>query len=242
MKKQLLFLALLIIGIHQSVQAQYMLGTTGMMNIPTADRQTPGTVMLGGNFLPKQVMPSRFNYNTGNYFVSLSFFSFLELTYRETLIKENYMSSKPKYNQQDRSYSIRLCVLKEGKYVPGLALGANDPIADKGANTFQSYYGVITKGLCWGAENHISASLGYYLEGKKNNDTRWFGNKYKGIFGGVSFTPAFCKELKVMAEYDSDGVNVGAAFRLWKHLSMHAFTHDFNCISGGIRYECTLIH
>lgn len=242
MKKQLLFLTLLIIGIHQSVQAQYMLGTTGMMNIPTADRQTPGTVMLGGNFLPKQVMPSRFNYNTGNYFVSLSFFSFLELAYRETLIKENYMSSKPKYNQQDRSYSIRLCVLKEGKYVPGLALGANDPIADKGANTFQSYYGVITKGFYWGAENHISASLGYYLEGKKNNDTRWFGNKYKGIFGGVSFTPAFCKELKVMAEYDSDGVNVGAAFRLWKHLSMHAFTHDFNCISGGIRYECTLIH
>lgn len=242
MKKQLLFLALLIIGIHQSVQAQYMLGTTGMMNIPTADRQTPGTVMLGGNFLPKQVMPSRFNYNTGNYFVSLSFFSFLELAYRETLIKENYMSSKPKYNQQDRSYSIRLCVLKEGKYVPGLALGANDPIADKGANTFQSYYGVITKGFYWGAENHISASLGYYLEGKKNNDTRWFGNKYKGIFGGVSFTPAFCKELKVMAEYDSDGVNVGAAFRLWKHMSMHAFTHDFNCISGGIRYECTLIH
>lgn len=242
MKKQLLFLTLLIIGIHQSVQAQYMLGTTGMMNIPTADRQTPGTVMLGGNFLPKQVMPSRFNYNTGNYFVSLSFFSFLELAYRETLIKENYMSSKPKYNQQDRSYSIRLCVLKEGKYVPGLALGANDPIADKGANTFQSYYGVITKGFYWGAENHISASLGYYLEGKKNNDTRWFGNKYKGIFGGVSFTPAFCKELKVMAEYDSDGVNAGAAFRFWKHLSMHAFTHDFNCISGGIRYECTLIH
>lgn len=242
MKKQLLFLALLIIGIHQSVQAQYMLGTTGMMNIPTADRQTPGTVMLGGNFLPKQVMPSRFNYNTGNYFVSLSFFSFLELAYRETLIKENYMSSKPKYNQQDRSYSIRLCILKEGKYVPGLALGANDPIADKGANTFQSYYGVITKGFYWGAENHISASLGYYLEGKKNNDTRWFGNKYKGIFGGVSFTPAFCKELNVMAEYDSDGVNVGAAFRLWKHISMHAFTHDFNCISGGIRYECTLIH
>lgn len=29
-----------------------------------------------------------------------------------------------------------------------------------------------------------------------------------------------------MAEYDSDGVNVGAAVRLWKHLSMHAFTHD----------------
>lgn len=187
-------------------------------------------------------MPSRFDYNTGNYFVSVSFFSFLELSYRETLGKGDYMSSKLKYNQQDRSYSIRLCVWKEGKYLPGVALGTNDPIADKGANTFQSYYGVITKGFHLGGAHYLSASLGYYLEGKKNSDTRWFGNKYKGVFGGVSYTPAFCKELKMMAEYDSDGVNVGAALRLWKHLSMHAFTHDFNCVSGGIRYECTLIH
>lgn len=144
MRIRLLILTLLIIGVHQHIQAQYMLGTTGMMNIPTADRQKPGTVMLGGNYLPKQMMPARFDYNTGNYFVSISFFSFLELAYRETLIKGDYVSSKPKYNQQDRSYSIRLCVWKEGKFLPGIALGANDPIADKGANTFQSYYGVIT--------------------------------------------------------------------------------------------------
>jgi hypothetical protein len=131
MKIRLLVLTLLIIGVHQHIQAQYMLGTTGMMNIPTADRQKPGTVMLGGNYLPKQMMPARFDYNTGNYFVSISFFSFLELAYRETLIKGDYISSKPKYNQQDRSYSIRLCVWKEGKFLPGIALGANDPIADE---------------------------------------------------------------------------------------------------------------
>ena len=76
MKIRLLVLTLLIIGVHQHIQAQYMLGTTGMMNIPTADRQKPGTVMLGGNYLPKQMMPARFDYNTGNYFVSISFFSF----------------------------------------------------------------------------------------------------------------------------------------------------------------------
>ena len=91
MKIRLLVLTLLIIGVHQHIQAQYMLGTTGMMNIPTADRQKPGTVMLGGNYLPKQMMPARFDYNTGNYYVSISFFSFLELAYRETLIKGDYM-------------------------------------------------------------------------------------------------------------------------------------------------------
>lgn len=55
MRIRLLILTLLIIGVHQHIQAQYMLGTTGMMNIPTADRQKPGTVMLGGNYLPKQM-------------------------------------------------------------------------------------------------------------------------------------------------------------------------------------------
>ena len=241
MRKQIFLTFLLITGIYFPMRAQYMLGNTGMMNIPTADRQKAGTVMLGANYLPKQVMPARFDYNTANYFATVNFFSFLELTYRETLIKGNYMSSKPKYNQQDRSYSIRLCVLKEGKYLPALALGANDPIADKGANTFQSYYGVITKGLHFGG-GHLSASLGYYMEGKKNKDTTWYGNKYKGVFGGICYTPAFYKELKMMAEYDSDGINIGAAARFWKHLSIHAFTHGFNCVSGGIRYECTLIH
>lgn len=241
MKKPLLILTLLIIGVYQHVQAQYMLGTTGMMNIPTADRQKPGTVMLGINYLPTQITPERFNYNTGNYFINISFFSFLEFTYRETLVKGKYMSSKARYNQQDRSYSIRLCILKENQYLPGVALGTNDPIADKGANTFQSYYGVITKNIYLNG-NILSSSIGYYISGSKNNPTKNFGNKYKGIFGGVSYIPAFCKELKMMAEYDSDGFNVGAAIRLWKHMAIHAFTHDFNCVSGGVRYECTLIH
>ena len=70
-------------------------------------------------------------------------------------------------------------------------------------------------------------------------------NKYTlqdGIFGGLSYTPSFCKPLSIMAEYDSDGFNVGAATKLWKHLSLNVFTREFKCISGGIRYECVLIH
>ncbi|MCE9341643.1 YjbH domain-containing protein, partial [Bacteroides fragilis] len=63
-----------------------------------------------------------------------------------------------------------------------------------------------------------------------------------GIFGGLSYTPSFCKPLSIMAEYDSDGFNVGAAAKLWKHLSLNVFTREFKCISGGIRYECVLIH
>ena len=48
--------------------------------------------------------------------------------------------------------------------------------------------------------------------------------------------------LKLMAEYDTHGWNLGGAIRLWKHLSIHVFTREFTCVSAGLRYECTLIH
>lgn len=234
----LLFMILLCFALH----AQYSLGTMGMLNIPTAEMQETGTFMGGGNFLPKQINPERFKYDTGNYFVDFTFFSFLELTYRETLCKGNYMSEHSKLREQDRSYSIRVRPLKEGKYLPAIVLGANDPIADKGANTYQSYYAVVTKEIEFKNKHRLSVTLGYYIPGKNNNNRKFFGNQYDGLFGGISYVPAFCKQLAFMAEYDSSGFNVGMAAKLWKRLSLHTFTQEFKCISGGIRYECTLIH
>lgn len=163
--------------ITSGIKAQYTMGTTGMMNIPTAEMQQTGTFMIGGNYLPEELNP--FKYNSGNYFVNITFFSFLELNYRCILLKSDYMAKKPKFNQQDRSLSVRLRPLKEGKYWPAIVIGSNDPFKDKGY---------------------------------------------------------------IMAEYDSDGFNVGAAAKLWKHLSLNVFTREFKCISGGIRYECVLIH
>ena len=58
----------------------------------------------------------------------------------------------------------------------------------------------------------------------------------------MSYQPGFCKDLLVTAEYDTEGVNVGAAVRLWKHVSLHAFTREFKSVAGGIRYECVLLH
>jgi len=213
-----------------------------LFNIPTADWTQTGTFRVGANYLPEAITPDRFNYNTANYFFNLTFFSFVELTFRETLIKSTYMSTKPKYQQQDRSYSIRFNLLKEAKIRPNLAVGTNDPISDEGANSFQSYYGVVTKTFRISGNDQFLGSLGYYIPGGKNNRAKYYGNHYDGLFGGVSYSPTFCQELKVIAEYDSHSFNVGAAVRLWKHLSLHGFAHDFSSVSAGIRYEWTLKH
>lgn len=232
-RNKFLILAILTGIVTQNLMAQYTMGNAGMMNTPSAEMNEPGTFLFGGNFLPEQLVP--FGYNTGNYFAGITLFSFLELTYRETLLKTTYMTEKPKFNQQDRSLSVRLRLMKERKYIPALVVGTHDPFADLGKNYYQGFFGVLTKHFNIG-ENEIGISAGYL---------GYSGDRNKlddGVFGGVTFRPAFYRDLTFMAEYDTKNINVGVAARLWKHLSMHVFTSGFKCLAGGLRYECTLIH
>lgn len=217
----------------QKVQAQYTLGVTGLLNAPSAEMNETGRFMIGGNFLPEHLNP--FDYHTGNYFVNITFFSFLELTYRETLLKRAYMTAKPKYNQQDRSVSIKLQPLKEGKWWPAVAVGVNDPARDLGNNYYRSMYGVVTKHFLF-AGHELGVTAGYQGWTSKWNMLR------NGVFGGVTYRPSFCPQLCLIAEYDTREFNLGITARLWNRVSLCAFTGGFECIAGGLRYECTLFH
>jgi len=224
----------IIILIFQFIclRAQYSSGLTGLLNMPTAEIQKAGTFMGGGNFLPKEI--HKFNFDTWNYFVNITFFSFLEINYKCTLLKSNYMSKGAIFNQQDRSFSGKIKILNEKKNIPDVALGINDPFSESRGH-FASIYGVITKNIFQKSSHNLSMSLGYYHPLNSISIQN-------GIFGGLRYTPAFLKPLSVMAEYDSAGFNIGAAAKLWNRVSLHLFTREFKCISGGMRYEFTLIH
>lgn len=217
----------------QEAHAQYMMGMTGLLNTPSAEMNETGRLMVGGNFLPKSMNP--LGQNTGNYFADLTFFSFLELAYRETLEKTSYMTSKPKYNQQDRSLSVKLQPLKEGKWWPAVAVGANDPVRSLGRNYYRSIYGVLTKHFLFG-QHQLGVTVGY--QGWTNH----WNTRRNGVFGGITYRPAFCPQVCLIAEYDTRDVNLGVTAQLWNHVSLHAFTGGFDCIAGGVRYECTLFH
>lgn len=234
------FLILLTTFMCASIHAQYSMGTTGLLNIPTAEMHETGTVMIGGNFLPAGLMPAKLGYNTGNYFANVTLFSFLELCYRMTFIKTDFMDREKKLRQQDRSITIRLRPLKESKHLPGLVIGMDDPyepekLNRKSNNYFASAYGTTTKHFTAGG-HRLGITAGYYYPLNERSTA------HDGVFGGISYTPAFCRPLSVMAEYDSQGFNLGAAAKLFNHVSLHIFTHDFKCVSGGVRYECILIH
>ena len=221
------------------VSAQYSLGMTGLLNTPDANMQKDGIFLAGANYLPKEMLPATWDYNTGNYFVNITFFPFVEVAYRLTLLK----SELPENNnwQQDRSVSLRLRPLKERRYIPSVVIGSNDVLTTYELNVFKStnsnryfssIYAVATKNIDI-SDNIFSITAGGYFFSK--NDL------YKGVFGGIKYTPSFLKQVSVIAEYDSNCVNAGVAALLFKHFSLHAFTYDMKAFSCGLRYEFCLL-
>lgn len=231
-----IILFLILISTTRQVSAQYSFGTTGQLMIPTAEMQETGTFMGGANFLPEQITPSIFSYPTMNYFVDMTLFSFIEFTYRMTLLKMTTGTGRTGYHNQDRSNTIRIRPIKESRYFPAIVVGADDLLTEGATPYWGSYYGVLTKTFGFRSGHQLAVTAGWYFH---QGDKPVFN---EGPFGGVRYTPSFCKELKFMAEYDTHGWNIGAAMRLWKHLSVNVFTREFTNVSAGLRYECTLIH
>lgn len=239
-KRKLIYILLyILVCVPKMVFAQYSAGMTGMMNIPTAENENAGTVYLGGNFIPKDMLPAYFtkNYNSGNYFLTANIFSFFEVSYRMTLLRD----TNQKYKQQDRSFSLRIQALREGKYRPGIALGMHDPMVDQGISSYEDYYLVTTKGFELKNVLHVNATLGYYLPFQSSKNAIYKVH-HKGLFGGVSLSHPRLRDVELMAEYDSERLNVGVAAKFLKCVRFHMFTQEFKNVSAGLRYECELWH
>jgi hypothetical protein len=217
------------------------MGVSGLLNIPSADMQADGTFMAGANYLPRELMPERWDYNSGNYFLNITFLPFAEVAYRCTLIRGDFLAGN-KW-QQDRSVSLRLRPLKESKYLPAVVAGSNDTFTTNQLNPlqgvtgnrfFSSVYGVATKHLRM-AGHDLNVSVGGFVPVRKQA-------VQQGVFAGAGYSPSFLNALVLMVEYDTNGINAGAAVRLFNHASIHLFAYDLKVVSGGIRYEFGLIH
>ena len=66
LKKILLFALAICFPLLLSAQLTY--GTTGLLHAPSAEMQRDKTVMIGGNFLNKEITPPTWYYHTYNYF------------------------------------------------------------------------------------------------------------------------------------------------------------------------------
>ena len=112
------FALILILGAaigSTEVSAQDLIGTSGLINIPTADMQPDGTFDGGARWMSPAALHDLVNYDTGLYYVRFTPFSFFEFTFRETLFKTQHSVKKKRgiTHQQDRSSTIRVRPLAE---------------------------------------------------------------------------------------------------------------------------------
>ena len=232
--KRFLIIGSLLLLLVSSVKAQFTYGTTGLLHMPTADMQRDKTFMAGGGYLNKHATPDRWTYDTWNYYINITFFPWMEVAYTCTIFDEWARGGKVYMKNQDRNFSGRLRLWKEGwwkEWTPQIVIGGNDVLhgsaeggdigavegGGTGGNTFyQRYYVAATKHLSWYGEWGIHAAYVY---------SKRIGHKFNGMAVGVDYQFALPGEelwqkaingLNLMAEYDSKFVNVGAKYALWK--------------------------
>ena len=174
MIRYLLLLVLFIFVSAIQTKAQYTYGTTGLLNMPTADMQCDKTFMCGGSYLEKHTSTARWFYDTWNYYINITIFPWMEISYNMELHKaiyEDYGNQKTDYwvtrtygrfVNQDRQFCVRLRIWKEGwwkSWTPQVVVGSDDisshswgdtggrfEVADNPSNAFNNrYYIAVTK-------------------------------------------------------------------------------------------------
>ena len=223
----------MMLGSFACASAQKIMGTQGLMNIPTADMYPHKTFVGGVDYIASGL--TNYDFPVYNYFIDFTPFSFVELTYRSTLLKMRNELPADSYCEQDRSFTVRLRPLSEktDTWVPSVVVGSNDFFSYMGHSFFSAVYGVVTKHFQVDGCGTFGASAGYSKKIAK-------GVVYDGTFGGLEYSPEFYKDLRVMVEYDTKGMNYGFEMNLLRHFNLLVYTREFNKVCGGVSYQYTI--
>ena len=247
LKKILLFGVALCFPLLLSAQLTY--GTTGLLHAPSAEMQRDKTVMIGGNFLNKEITPPTWYYHTYNYFLNVTIFPWLEVAYTCTLFKAEALGLKPYgysgFTNQDRYFSFRLRLLEEGqfwKYMPAVVVGTSDPYTESGDGQISStevngyfcrFYVAATKFIPVGKKEQIGVHLSWLFNHRKDYPLN-------GPAAGLTWNPSFHPQLRVIAEYDAKDVAVGATYLLFNHLHAQVELQKMKYFTGGLTYKIYL--
>ncbi|MDO4163940.1 MAG: YjbH domain-containing protein [Bacteroides sp.] len=233
--------------------AQLYTGLSGLINTPSADMNEEGNAWVGCYYMNKHFTPGDDGgtsfaydgkkYNTTDFYLAITPFRWIELSYAFTLMKTKMSGyEEPKYNAKDRYFSIKLNLVREGRYHPAIAIGSNDFIgsptkrhSDGGNATgyFCNYYLALTKHFKF-AGHDIGMNLAYrYCPNEYNR-------QWEGVVGGLTWRPKWVPDLRIIAEYTGNEVNVGMDCLLWKHLFLQATLQEGKYFSGGICFQVNL--
>lgn len=255
--KKFFSIAVLLLSIITSVQAQQYLGMTGLVHTPTAEMNNQGDARIGAHFLSKEMTPNAGvfyhdgqKYNTGNFYLSITPFKWVELAYDVTLMRrihykythehldnDGYKGSG--FHEKDQYLSVKINPLqeKEGKWWPAIAIGGTDFWDSHNGSEmyFGNAYVALTKTLKLGKKkNELAIHLAY------RHYFRDYNSKWSKPVGGLTFRPAFYRPLRFIAEWTGKDVIVGADCLLWNHCLVQASLQNGRYPSAGLCYQVNL--
>lgn len=244
-------------------RAQFTDGSTGLLQMPTAEMQADGTFMITNNFLNKHATPSKWNYHTFQYGIYVSFWGRMEIGYICTIFNGAW-DPRPEEEKgyrgtimrnQDRHFTGRVMLIRENEFgwnwVPSLVVGVSDPVTgsgggeyigsdiDSGNGYFNRNFAVLTKHFQtpWG---QIGAHAGYQFNHRKDY-------AINGPCVGVDWMPAWIQNkgvfgnTKFILEYDSRTVNIGFVASIWENRFEAMFElQNFQWVNFGLRYKLRL--
>lgn len=258
-KYKLIIIILCCFAFISKGKAQYTDGMSGLLHMPNAEMHKHGTVMIGGNYLHYKQVPfiyaSNYHYNTFNYFINITVFPWLEISYICTLNKgiPNHpywpQSTWGKFRNQDRHFAGKIRLVKEGtfcEFMPSIVIGVSDPTTGQNDKDF-SNVSVNSTGNgyfnCWyiALSKHFNVKYGElglhcsYLYNERKD------NPLNGPALGLNFRPNFHKNLNIIAEYDAKTINIGATYALWAdHFNFLFELQEGKYISAGLVYKVNL--
>lgn len=268
-KKVSILLVTIVLLIPIKAEAQYSYGTTGLLNMPTADMQRDKTLMFGASFLEKHTTPTRWFYNTYNYYVNVTFFPWLEVAYVCTLhkaLKEDPFLSPGywvpytygKFINQDRNFAARIRVWKEGwwkKWTPQIVIGGNDVLGNSwtggsiematfsGNGFYSRYYVAATKHLDFVNQGKLGIHVAYVYNKRKDYPLNGpcVGVNYNFNLPQTSFLNKVVNGLNLMAEYDSRTINCGFEYSFWKdYINAIVEFNECKYVSCGLMFKVHL--
>lgn len=248
MKHHIIIIVLTLLGLFPNIgKAQQYTGTSGLAHVPSAEMYHEGDAIIGAHFLNKNMMPDvgfLFNgekYNTFDYYVGLTPFSWLELSYVCTeRIRSKDSHGNIKWSK-DRYASVKILPLKEGKYYPAVAIGCNDVWTAafyKDRPNVQLYYTnvyiAVTKHFVF-SDNELGVTLTY------RHFYRGYNSKWNGLVGGITFRPAFFPQGRLIAEYTGNEFLLGMDMLLWQHIRLQGSVKNFKHFNAGLCLQFNLL-
>lgn len=205
-----------------SASAQSLIGTSGLVTIPTARMQRDGDLSFGFSYFDKKYQDySKRDYNVAAIYSTFTFLPFLEIS-----VRLNRMIDYPgQYYTVDRVPSVRLRLLNEKKYLPAVVFGMQDFATAFGgvqAIHFNATYLVLSKKV-----SVVDLHLGY---SSKIMTAAIY--QFDGFFYGMSWSPF--KSVSLFAEYDSRRINAGFQAQILKHFALNLAVLNFDSYAAGI--------